>query len=62
MIPAQLTKGKSKLKVKVKFIPNNQELFPGTPFPNLSAWSELNYQVYSYMIPRFNITKQLKGK
>ena len=57
MIPARLTNGKNKLRVKVHFIPNNQEVFPGTPFPNQSAWSELAYQVYSYVIPQFTIKK-----
>ena len=53
MIPARLTIGKDAIKVQVKFIPNNQELFPGTPFPNQSAWSELSYSVYSYVVPKF---------
>ena len=53
MIPARLTIGKDAIKVRVKFIPNNQELFPGTPFPNQSAWSELSYSVYSYVVPKF---------
>ncbi|MCA0229509.1 MAG: DUF2961 domain-containing protein [Bacteroidetes bacterium] len=52
LVPAQLTKDKSKLRVKVKFIPNHQELFPGTPFPTQSAWSELDYKVYSYVLPK----------
>jgi hypothetical protein len=55
MIPAKLTAGKNALKVKVKFIPNEQKLFPGTPFPNQSAWSELSYSVYSYVIPKFTV-------
>jgi len=54
MIPARLTSGKSKLRVKLRFIPDNQELFPGTPFPNQSAWSELTYQVYTMVIPKFD--------
>jgi hypothetical protein len=53
MIPARLTFGKKTLKVKVKFIPNDQKIFPGTSFPNQSAWSELSYSVYSYIIPKF---------
>lgn len=54
MVPARLTVGKKAIKLKFKFIPNNQELFPGTSFPNQSAWSELNYKVYSYVIPKFS--------
>ena len=53
LIPADLTKGKEKIKVKIKFVPNEQELFPGFPFPKESAWSELRYEIYSYVIPAF---------
>lgn len=55
MIPVRLTAGKKALKVRIKFIPNNQELFPGTPYPEKNAWSELSYSVYSYVIPRFSV-------
>lgn len=54
LIPAHLSKGKSRLRVKIKFIPQSQELFPGFAFPNQSAWSELNYRVYSYVNPGFS--------
>ncbi len=55
LIPADLTKSKDKIKVKIKFVPNEQELFPGFPFPKESAWSELRYVVYSYVVPAFRI-------
>jgi hypothetical protein len=55
LIPAKLTKGLAAIRVKVKFIPNHQQLYPGKDFPEQSAWSELGYQVYSYIIPNFNI-------
>lgn len=55
LIPASLTKGKKAVKVRIKFIPNDQELFPGFPFPKKSAWSELRYEVYSLVIPRFSL-------
>ena len=54
LVPASLTQGMGKVKVKIKFVSNEQELFPGFPFPRQSAWSELDYQVYSYIIPDFN--------
>ena len=53
LIPAKLTANKSAIKVRVKFIPNNQELYPRLPYPKESAWSELRYQVYSFVIPGF---------
>lgn len=55
LIPAHLTKKSSLMVVKVKFIPDNQLLFPEFPFPKESAWSELKYDVYNYVIPDFNI-------
>jgi len=54
LIPPKLTENKSAILVKVKYVPDNQELFPGTPFPKESAWSELRYQVYSFIIPEPN--------
>jgi len=53
LIPSNLTAGKSKLRVRVRCIPNNQQLAPGIPFANESAWSELSYEVYSYVLPPF---------
>jgi hypothetical protein len=52
MIPAALTKGRSAIRIKVQHIPVDQELFPGFPFPRQSAWSELKYDVYSYIVPQ----------
>ncbi|WPU91454.1 DUF2961 domain-containing protein [Mucilaginibacter sabulilitoris] len=55
LIPAKLIKGLEAIKVKIKFIPNHQQLYPGKDFPEQSAWSELRYDVYSYVIPQFKI-------
>ncbi|MES2375633.1 MAG: DUF2961 domain-containing protein [Bacteroidota bacterium] len=57
MIPASLTANKSAIRIRVKFVPNDQELFPGFPFPKKSAWSELRYDVYSYIVPEFSMKK-----
>lgn len=54
LIPASLTENRSQIRVRVKFIPDNRELYPGLLFPK-SAWSELKYQVYSYVIPKFDL-------
>jgi hypothetical protein len=59
LIPAKLTKGLSAIRIKVKFIPNAQTLYPGFPFPKQSAWSELKYDVYSYVAPEFKLRKDL---
>ncbi len=53
LIPARLTKGKDSVRIRIRFVPNDQELFPDFPFPKKSAWSELRYHVYSYVIPEF---------
>lgn len=53
LIPANLTMGKNALKIKVKHVPNDQGLFLDIPFPRKSVWSELDYSVYSYVIPKF---------
>lgn len=54
LVPAKLTETRSAIWVRVKFVPNTQELFPGVAFPR-SSWSELRYRVYSYVIPRFSL-------
>jgi hypothetical protein len=51
LIPSGLTENLSCIRVKIRSVPDNRELFPGTPFPKDNAWSELDYQVYSYIIP-----------
>jgi hypothetical protein len=43
------------VNIRLRFIPNDQELFPGFPFPKRSAWSELRYDVYSVVVPRFSL-------
>jgi hypothetical protein len=55
LIPSNLTEGKSAISVKIKFVPNKQKLFPNFPFPKESAWSELRYVVYSYVMPAFKV-------
>ncbi|WP_346319597.1 DUF2961 domain-containing protein [Chitinophaga sp. YIM B06452] len=53
LIPAALTKGRDAIRVRITFVPGSQELYPGHPFPRQSAWSELRYEVYSYILPAF---------
>ncbi|WP_419698116.1 DUF2961 domain-containing protein [Mucilaginibacter sp. NFX135] len=55
LIPARLTKGLPAIRIKLKFIPDQQQLYPGKPFPEQSAWSELAYQVYCYVNPQHHI-------
>jgi hypothetical protein len=55
LIPPLLTRNRSAIRVKIKFVPVDIELYPGYPFPKSSAWSEIRYEIYSYIMPRFSI-------
>ena len=55
LIPAKFTQGKSSLRIKVRHVAEDRDLYPGMPFPNKNAWSELRYQVFSYVMPDFKI-------
>jgi hypothetical protein len=50
IIPRELTRGRSAMRVRVKFTPVTIPLFPGHPLPEL-AWSEIRYDVYCWVIP-----------
>jgi hypothetical protein len=52
LIGRDLTRGQSKIRVRVKFTPVNRPLFPGQPFPEKPAWSEIRYTAYSYAMPK----------
>ena len=52
LLPLALTKGKSKIRVKVQFVPEKRPLYPGYPVPVL-AWSEMRYTAYSFVMPAF---------
>jgi hypothetical protein len=54
LIPRGLTKGRSAIRVRVKFTPVPIPLFPGHPMPEL-AWSEMHYTAYSYVMPNFKL-------
>ena len=53
LIPAKFTQGKSSIRIKVKCTPVTRDLYPGIAFPKESAWSELRYKVYTYVMPDF---------
>lgn len=50
LIPRDLTRGRSAIRVRVRFTPVDRPLFPGHPAPEL-AWSEMRYTAYSYLMP-----------
>jgi Protein of unknown function (DUF2961) len=51
LVPLELTKGRSSIRVKVKFTPVEIALYPGYPLQE-TAWSEMRYTAYSYVTPR----------
>ena len=52
LIGRELTRGQSSIRVRIKFTPVDRPLFPGGPFPEKPAWSEIRYTAYSYVMPK----------
>ena len=61
LLPLELTKGRSAIRVRVKFTPVHIPLYPGHPEAEL-AWSEIRYDVYSFVMPDFPGGTKGKGK
>jgi hypothetical protein len=55
LLPRRLTEGKSSIRVRVEFTPVERPLFPqlASRRPRFTAWSELRYTAYSYVMPAF---------
>jgi hypothetical protein len=49
LISRKLTRGRSEIRVRVRFVPVNIPLFPGQPLPEL-AWSEVRYDAYCFVM------------
>jgi len=52
LIPRDLTRGRSAIRIRIQFKPLPVALYPGCPLPSL-AWSEMRYTCYSFVVPRF---------
>jgi hypothetical protein len=50
LVPRALTRGRSAIRVRVKFTPVKRPLFPGRPLAKL-AWSEIRYTAYCFVMP-----------
>jgi hypothetical protein len=50
LIGRDLTRGRSEIRVRVKFTPVNIPLFPGQALPEL-VWTELRYDAYCFVLP-----------
>lgn len=55
LLPSALTKGRSEIRIQIRFTPVERPLFPGHPLPEL-AWSEMRYTAYSIVMPRFSLS------
>jgi hypothetical protein len=51
LVPRDLTQGRSALRFRIRCTPVDRPLYPGHPFPVESAWSELRYTAYSWVLP-----------
>ncbi len=51
LLPLDLTKGRSEIRIRVQFTPVRIPLYPGRSLPEL-AWSEIRYDCYCFRIPR----------
>ena len=54
-MPRRLTEGKSAIRVRIEFTPVDRPLFPqlAARRPRFTAWSEIRYTAYSYVLPDF---------
>lgn len=52
LIPMNLTNGRDKIRVRVKFTALNRPLFPGNPVAD-QAWSEIKYTAFCFIEPDF---------
>jgi len=55
LVPEEVTQGRGKIRIRIQAIENRQELLPGVPFPKPSRWSEIKYEVYSYVVPEYRL-------
>jgi len=58
LLPLDLTRGRTAIRVRVKFTPVDIPLFPGRPLDEL-AWSEIRYDAYSFVMPDWNVADQI---
>jgi hypothetical protein len=53
LVPRELTRGRARIRVRIRFTPMEISLFPGHPLPEL-AWSEIRYTAYCYVLPEMD--------
>lgn len=51
LLPPRLTRGRDKIRVRCRFVPATQPLFPGHPLQE-EAWTEYRYWAYCFVVPK----------
>jgi hypothetical protein len=51
LVPRELTRGRTQIRIRIRFTPVEIPLFPSHP-PAELAWSEIRYTAYSYVLPQ----------
>lgn len=52
LIGRDLTRGRERIRVRVKFTPVERPLFPDGPMSE-TAWTEIRYDAYCYVLPKW---------
>jgi hypothetical protein len=52
IVPRELTRGRSAIRVRVRFTPVETPLYPGQPLPE-RAWSEIRYTASCWILPEW---------
>jgi D-arabinan exo alpha-(1,3)/(1,5)-arabinofuranosidase (non-reducing end) len=53
LLPLDLTRNRSSIRIRIKFNPVATPLFPGAP-PAELAWSEIRYNAYCFVMPQWD--------
>jgi len=56
LVPRDLTEGRRRIRVRIKFVSVDTPLYPGHPLPTL-AWSEFRYTAYCWVMSRWRPQK-----
>ena len=53
LLPLDLTRNRSSIRIRIKFTPVTTPLFPGAP-PAELAWSEIRYDAWCFVMPQWD--------
>ena len=55
LIGREHTEGRDAIRIRIRFSPVDIDVWPDHPFPEQSAWSEIRYDAYCYVMPKPHI-------